>query len=276
MAACSDAVPAGELPRKVNTEQASSCNSVQNWETLLPYAENSILIFGEVHGTNESPAFIQDVICSFIQRNIPIKIGLEADIPTTSDLDEALEDGYDRDSDLNTDGLWSIHDGRSSEAIARLLEVVGGWKVEGKAVSVFPFEPRLTGGVNEVARAKGMAEAIDEAALDYEGAIIVITGINHAYVGEQEEALLPDGTYGPTLTMSARLTVRQPISIQMAWEAGTAWRYTEDGPGVLELETYPEPYEGKNIILPIDFDSEKYHYRYYVGPISYSPPEFLE
>ncbi len=54
--------------------QRRTCQSVSGLSGLLE--RGNILLFGELHGTQQAPAFIADVVCITAKKRIPITLGL--------------------------------------------------------------------------------------------------------------------------------------------------------------------------------------------------------
>jgi len=87
------------------------------------------LILGELHGTREIPEAAGAIACEASERG-PVVLGLE--LPP-----EAL---------VRTSPLWSqpSQDGRTSEAMAALLERVASWRREGRPIEVLGFDGNET------------------------------------------------------------------------------------------------------------------------------------
>lgn len=87
------------------------------------------LILGELHGTRELPEAAGAIACEASARG-PVVLGLE--LPP--------------DALLRTSPLWSqsYQDGRTSEAMAALLERVASWRREGRPIEVLGFDGNAT------------------------------------------------------------------------------------------------------------------------------------
>ncbi len=104
----------------------------------------SLLWFGEMHGTEESPRFVGDVVCQAAQ-SMRVQLGLEIWSVEQPRIDHYLKsDGAAADRTALTYGaFWRQHDGRSSEGMLALLEHVrllrhGGASIEVVAYDVEP------------------------------------------------------------------------------------------------------------------------------------------
>ena len=56
---------------------SEQCKTIPGAEVLLNHASGRYIIFGEVHGTVESPAMFADFIC--MAASAPLTVGLEMD-----------------------------------------------------------------------------------------------------------------------------------------------------------------------------------------------------
>ncbi|HET9819268.1 MAG TPA: hypothetical protein VFP92_08895 [Rhodanobacteraceae bacterium] len=108
----------------------------------MPGAE--ILLFGETHGSAESPALVGEVVCAYAKQG-PVALGLE--MPSTEEAPIGVYLASDGDGDargkLRSAPFWLHQDGRSSVAMFDLIEWVRHLKHGGLPVSVFTLNPNL-------------------------------------------------------------------------------------------------------------------------------------
>jgi hypothetical protein len=95
--------------------------------------------FGEMHGTEESPRFVGDVVC-YAARGYHVQLGLE--IPQE-----------ERDA-LLAGPFWAGSDGRSSDAMVGLLDRVREMRKSGGRIEVVAYD------VHDLDRDRGMAQAV--------------------------------------------------------------------------------------------------------------------
>lgn len=100
-----------------------------------------MLWFGEMHGTNESPRFVGDVACH-AAHVAPVQLGLEIPIDEQGAIDRYLAGpgGPADRSALLAGSFWRQHDGRSSTAMAALIERVRALRAAGAKISIVAFD----------------------------------------------------------------------------------------------------------------------------------------
>lgn len=157
---------------------AATCNPLG----ALPEAvENArVIVFGELHGTNESPDFVGRFLCTAAMAGEPLVLALEIPTEEQSRIDSFLASGGDDRAvdDLLSGPFWhrEFHDGRSSSAMVRLIRFASQLKADGKSVSVLAFAAYDNRSGDEA-----MADAIASAlALNPSSRAVVLTGAGHA------------------------------------------------------------------------------------------------
>jgi hypothetical protein len=258
------------------------CDSYVGTAKVVNLASDHLIIFGEMHGTNESPEAIGQLACSLLHSGRPVRIGLEADWPQGASLARAIEDPFDREVVLNAaPKMWSTYDGRSSEAVLELLEQVSQWYGQGFDISVFAFDAlpsEWVGAENQaIARDAAMAKQVNLQVSEFDGAVLLQTGNFHA---QKSPFSFADQAFIP---MASLITVRPVFSLEMKYGPGSAWVNAtyEDGEGNIVENLGPMQMGGigkpdaepRSFVLendwPAAFDGE-----YFTGSISASPPAF--
>lgn len=157
-----------------------------------------ILIVDEVHGTNEIPAFIGELACSFIKSGKKLILGLE--VP--SDIQEAINTymssqgtPIDKKKLIDSD-FGAGKDGRRSQAMLALVENMRKIRVAGGQVAVMGFDMSMVNHLPpklyvdeepdyalwKTERDKTMARIIESRSRIYpEHIILALTGAVHAY-----------------------------------------------------------------------------------------------
>ena len=187
------------------------------------------LLFGELHGTAQAPAFVAEVARQ-ASADMPVLIGLEIDTAEQERIDAFLasEDGDAARAMLIDGPFWREpqHDGRDSVAMAQLLESLRALRSQGRDVRVLAFDcPAHEGETRDSA----MARCIDAGIVTHPGArTIVLTGNYHARIGigAPWDATLEFTGYG--------LRQHDPVAIDITASGGTAWVCTPEC-GPLEL-----------------------------------------
>lgn len=257
-----------------------ACTTYANSEAVLAFAESHVVVFGEMHGTNESVEAFAGVVCAALASGSPVKVGLEAEAWQGALLNQALDPPFDEKAVLEAaPAMWSVEDGRSSVAVMGLLRQISGWRAKGLDVSVFTFDAQrdeLDGKMRaDVARDVVMARRVNDALSDFVGAAFILAGGSHAikrsfdFEGER---------YVP---MASALTVRPVLSLKMQFGAGEAWVYTQfERPGggfdirggTIELEAMVADESSlRSFELSEDADGF-FSGSYFTGPITASPP----
>jgi hypothetical protein len=110
-----------------------------------------VVWFGEMHGTEESPRFVGDVVC-YAARGYHVQLALEIPQEEQMRIHRYLMDGQ-RDA-LLAGAFWGGSDGRSSEAMVGLLDRVREMRKSGGRIEVVAYD------VHEVDRDRAMAQAV--------------------------------------------------------------------------------------------------------------------
>lgn len=270
LAACSAGPGRGIKP----TPAPPSCSTAPvGLDGLL--SPGRILLFGEIHGTREIPAFVGEALCHAARRG-PTRLGLE--IPAT---EQASIEAYLASAGLPADRaalmaspFWQrdFQDGRSSMAMMELIERARSLRAAGLPVSVLAFD--AVPNDKALDRDAEMARRILEArAAEPGGRVLVLTGNVHARTtrgAPWNAAFEPMGLH---LARAAQDT----LALDAGYAPGTAWVCLsgkaaecgakrvggQGGHGAGRAQTI------ERIPAP---SPEGFHGWYHVGTISASPP----
>lgn len=184
-----------------------------SWPLTMPSA--SLLLVGEVHGTNEAPALVSDLACASAKSGNAMIVALEVPIEEQARLDRFLtSDGADADqAALLNSRFWTRQpqDGRSSAAMLKLLHRLRTLRAEGARISVLAVDDGMAGS-----RDAGMARRIWAA---HNGGTPVIALLGNVHASrEKGRQGMPD--YEPAGYL---LSDRNPHSVYVRGPAGTAW-----------------------------------------------------
>jgi hypothetical protein len=186
-------------------------------------AENRrLVLLGDFPGTNEIPDLVGRLVCQLLEAGTPVSVGLELVQSDQPALDAYLKsDGSDeaRVALLAASKSFkrSWQDGRTSAAVARLIERLRVLHAAGLPVTAFAID---TSGASGNLRNAYMARAIEyarRAAAD--SATVVMIGNLRARV---TEGLGDDKNYEPAGYFLARWGLR-PLALRVRFEDGTAW-----------------------------------------------------
>lgn len=176
-----------------------------------------LLLFGEMHGSQESPALIRGLACD-ISATQDVAVGLELPSRDQPLLDAFMASGGTENDvrQLIASDFWQKgRDGRSSAAMLKLIEDMRALKQAGRPVALFAFDDQPgTELERNVAIANGVRR-FREAHPDTR--IIALMGNIHAMQESMqagEEMLTPSGKL---------LADLHPVSTLVSHPAGTIW-----------------------------------------------------
>lgn len=251
---------------------AAECAEVDGLEPIL--RRGAVLVFGEIHGNRESPAFVINVACEALALGLSVTVALELLDSERPGIQKYLSSsGSDADrAELTANGIWSTEyqDGRSSAAMADLLERLRGFRAADQRIEVELFD--RSGWSSGQERDRLMAEALSVIlATTTSDVVVVLTGNIHSRVATGTPW---DETYLPMAHLLAVPGNRNLVSLDVAHAGGTTWMCTGSEPsscGVRDVRAR-ETQTGLSIELDDDPSTSGHHGRYHVGPLSASWP----
>jgi hypothetical protein len=123
------------------SSEAVACDPLASVPDAVATAR--VVVFGELHGTNEGPGFVGRFLCKTAQGEAPIVLALEIPVAEQQRIDSFLgsDGGATAVRELLAGAFWtrSSQDGRSSVAMARLIQTARDLKSAGAAISVLAF-----------------------------------------------------------------------------------------------------------------------------------------
>lgn len=188
--------------------EAAGCH----WPEHMPAA--SVLLVGEIHGTEQAPALVAALACAALKTGKPVTVALEVPVEEQANLDRFLvSDGSENSRAVLLSGpFWNraTQDGRSSAAMLALLHRLRALRARGANLRVVAVD-------DGAARTRdvGMAERIR--AQRHRGTVIALLGNVHASQGKGRRSR-PD--YEPAGYLLRDL---DPFSLYVGGPAGTAW-----------------------------------------------------
>lgn len=222
-----------------------------------------LTIFGELHGTNEAPAFIGNMACRAAQFGLAVRVGLEIPASLQPKVNVFLASkGSRNDVELLTTGqFWLSDDGRSSKAMLALFDKIRQLKQSDQDVDVYLFDVSAMNMADRDKRDKRMAENILSAlTMSPQAVHFVLTGNLHARTNQKRY-------------MGWQIIQRhkQTTSLNIGYRSGSAWICTSDGCGESKLGGNDR---GDNQFVEIldRRNRNGYHGVFYVGDVTASPP----
>jgi hypothetical protein len=216
------------LPCIGNAAAASARSEACDWSTEVPaaVAEARLVIFGELHGTNEIPALVGEFACWRSAQSQDIILGLEIHQSEQPAIDAYLSSaGTMADQKRLTSGdFWSrIKDGRSSEAMVRLIDRVRRLQGGSGAVGIVAFDS----GRYDASRDAAMAENLQASMrMHPHSRFVVLVGNAHAAKNSASSA------DKDSERMAQKISSERPITINSEYLAGTAWLWAPAPAGI--------------------------------------------
>ncbi len=262
------AVPLAAQESGHNEREASPCAALRGLDAALE--RSSLLIFGEIHGTAQSPAMIEDVVCNLVADGRTVTVGLELPRDQQPLLDAVLASDTSESTAASRQALlaspfWSHQqpDGRSSQAMWKLLDHLRQLRLQDHRVEVVAFDIPLDAPRQrrEEEMASFLAAAIAAAPDDLH---VVLTGNLHSRILR--------GTYLP---LAGHLKKQFPtlLSFDVAHDGGTAWVCLRGPQGCQTQKVGArQPRQERGIYLLDEADRFGHLGVYQVGPLTASEP----
>lgn len=249
-------------------ESPADCPEVPGLSPLLE--PGTVLLVGEMHGTEQAPAFVRAVACRALAEALPVTVGLEIDRADDAVFQEFLRsDGSAAARErLLTAPFWhrSSQDGRSSRAMMDLMDGLREIASSGALRVVLIDRPRPPGE-----RDRAMAESVAQAVGARPGDLfVVLTGNIHNRLTKGmpwNDRLEPMGYRLRRMQPEARL-----VSLDMAYPGGTAWVCFGADCKAQEIEGSSSAEGRRGVELFEAPDGRPYSGRYFTGPLSASEP----
>ena len=277
----------------------ASCTAPEGWSEITA-SDSDFVVFGELHGTNEAPAFISRLLCAEAMRGQRLLLAVEHSSWQNPAWQEAWALSHDAfEKALPPLGWQGRNDGVASEAMFRLVLAAHSLRDRGAPIDIVAFNgardaaqharfAELPGqGPHEASQAENIAKAA--ARKDYDR-VIVLVGSLHAEIApitlsvggpEFEPMAMRLATYGSVLSLEAqhaggsswnctlppdtKLAAGQEVTsdmIECASHSASADMKIERPP-YIALRQFP------NARLRAFYDGF-----YWLGPITASPPAF--
>jgi hypothetical protein len=235
-------------------------------------SKGGVLLLGELHGTREVPRFVALGTCQVASRGTPVTVGLEMPVENQERVRRFIASaGTGQDHALLMESpFWRspYPDGRSSEAVAQLLEQLRWLRSQGLDVEVFVFDhPELQGEAREAAMARSVLSQVEAGP---ERFFLIATGNVHP---RTRPGVPWDLGYRPMGYMLAR-KLPSLVSLDVAFDSGTAWICSVGETLVCgERSTKGQDNGDRYFVSFFEQPSEAgFHGVFYVGAVSASPP----
>lgn len=200
----------------------SSCAPILHIDSV---AKSRLVMFGEIHGTNEAPQFVGEVVCNLSKNGTPVVLALE--LPANF---QGLVDNYlgsqsgERNAAMRaieSQPFWATSptEGRTSIAMRNLLERVVQLRAAGHKLDVALFDINFDEIGGPVKRDKRMADNIRSylQRSDVTAKVVVLAGNWHTSLTRGAPW---NADYEPAAFL---LKDMNPITLDLAYTGGSAW-----------------------------------------------------
>jgi hypothetical protein len=252
----------------------AGCESVPGATLLL--VPDPVILVGELHGTMESPAFVEALTCIALSYEHEVTVGLEIPDDETRSIMAFLasDGGPDARRELLSGSFWAseVADGRQSIAMLELLDGLRRHIADGA-----PLDLVLLDSTDASDRDAAMADRLHGAVEDSpDGVMIALTGNLH---NRRVRGVSFDPDYEPMgYLLKQALTGKSVFALDVRYSGGTALNCTSDGscgPHALAGNT-ADDVTLSNAIASVDIfaapNTDGYDGTYYVGTLSPAAP----
>ncbi|WIG95055.1 hypothetical protein KGD87_31875 [Myxococcus sp. SDU36] len=188
-----------------------------------------VLLLGEMHGTQEVPRFVAQASCQAAVAGMPVTVGLELPLESQTRVEAFLESAGAEDDwlKLMEAPFWRspYPDGRSSEAMANMLEQLRQLRSRGLDVDAFVFDhPTMQGQAREDAMAATVRHHVESGPKRFH---IVLSGNIHT---RTKKGLPWDKSFRP-MGLLLKDALDSVVALDMAYASGSAWICAVDSKG---------------------------------------------
>jgi erythromycin esterase-like protein len=228
------------------------------------------ILLGELHGTNEMPAFAANLVCHLLEQGRSVTVAVE--LPTN--WTPAMREAATQRQGLKANG-WNEYwkDGRTSAAMLRLLENVSAMKQKGAAVEPFGFDMAKhdPNADRDKLMAENLLKAIKQRPKDV---LLVLTGNLHARAKRDTH---PFVKVPMAVWLAESTPERRQVSLLGHYNSGSAWicsSATECGAQQFGTEQTSDK-SGIAGLKDAALQAIGYDAAFYLGTITASPPAVL-
>ncbi len=250
-----------------------SCREVAGLDSV--FARGAGLLLGEMHGTEQSPAFVANAACLALRSGLSVTVALEIPREETSRIDAFVSSaGAEPDRDALLAGpFWcaEYQDGRRSRAMFALLDRLRRLHEQGKPVRVElldRMEKPATSAVRDRWLAQALGEAFDKTP---DGFVIGLLGNVHTRI---RRGVPWDPDYEPAgFVLFEEKPDLHVTALDVSYRGGEAWTCTTAEASSCQARSLRgrpgAPAEGVELFAEI---ANGHNGVYQVGELRASPP----
>ncbi|MEP5611633.1 MAG: hypothetical protein ABJP45_05255 [Cyclobacteriaceae bacterium] len=190
-----------------------TCNPIPGAAPFLTAGQ--VILLGEIHGTREGPALVEQIACNALGKNLRVTIGLELPQSDQPHVDEYLRSTGSiqaRRTFLSLN-FWSrdYQDGRASQSIFQLIESVRLARRNGDSVDIVFLDDEESSN-RDLVMANRLLEDIKSYPNNF---FVALTGNLHNIISEGSGRM---GSY-----VIDRLGKKKVTSLKQSYPGGSAW-----------------------------------------------------
>ncbi|MBR0551232.1 hypothetical protein [Stakelama marina] len=210
-----------------------SCKVPPGWSTIVQ-TEAKYIVFGELHGTSQSPAMVGNIACALAGKGESVLVAVEMEASANDALQRVWQDaGQDFQDRLISDmpGWRGRDDGVASQALLGMLSMLHDRYRAGARLRVVAFNGmhddrqrrRLAHlpvhGPHEAAQAENILNAAQAAPYDH---VLILVGSMHA-------RRIPVSWAGTSYRPMRMHLPSDTVSLRMTYSGGDAWNCQVSG-----------------------------------------------
>jgi len=273
-----------------------SCSDVAGVKKVLKDDRKSVIMFGHIHGTNESPKFVGDVLCHAVQDRKSVDLYLLVNAENQPFLDAFMaSSGTNEDVErLLLSSFWANDNaGHSSLAMFNFVDIARRYKSAGADVKLWAYTNYKSPSADvEPYDSESQQQLAIEAADFINNKMKRSSADKHFILSGDADASMEGlefatGMYQP---MRKFLSENSVYSLRMMASGGNAWvcwistneksgisttecggRDWDDDTEYLKSQNYPYGFLSISETTA-DYYTSKYDGFYFVGGMSASPP----
>ncbi|MBZ4416995.1 hypothetical protein [Myxococcus sp. RHSTA-1-4] len=251
---------------------AADCGTrFEGLERLLQ--PGATVLLGEVHGTQEIPRLLGDLVCQAASRGIGVSVALEMSAENDASFEAWLSSaGKEQDRQRLLSGrVWRspYPDGRTSKAMLGMLDRLRGFRLRGWRVRVFGAGLDSPSRSGDTAMALGVRRIREEAPRDL---ILVLAGNNHTRVDAEQAMGGHLRVWGFPLTSLVVTTAGGTVWTCRGPTCGEAPLKSETPDGKPHLDLTPKATSVQGGWAEASSSHPAWHGSLFIGHVTASPP----
>lgn len=208
------------VPAHAMADGAAPCVSTRFTADAIPGAvlDAPFLVFGEVHGTREVPAFVVDYLCAAARAGRAITMAIEFASEEQGRIDAFMESlGAPGDVELLTSGAYwrrPMQDGRTSAAMLGMFQDIRALRAAGADIALVAIDGNVPQRQRDSVIAARLRTELDRGA---QRQVLALIGGPHAIHTKGKRS---DPQYESAIHL---LAARRPLALTVGTDGGTAW-----------------------------------------------------